>query len=222
MDKTHTATECRFCTYMQNQSGPLEIDSPWATNKNFSAFVSVGALTQGWTLVLPQHHTLNMATEYARPDFWEFTAQVAATVAKQYGPVAVFEHGTQAATSITGCGTGHAHLHIVPLSFSLSEAVAKYDSQLSWTHCKASDIERVVDGQEYLFAADRFDSERTEGLLCILKEPTSQFFRRVIAARLGLPELYDYKRFQMLDIATISYRQLKSSVSADSLTQITV
>lgn len=220
MEKASTAMECRFCTYMQNQSGPLEIDSPWASNEHFSAFVSVGALTQGWTLVLPQHHTLNMATEYTRPDFWDFAAQIASTVDKEYGPVAIFEHGTQATTSITGCGTGHAHLHIVPLSFSLCEAVVQYDPQFSWARCKASEIERVVAGQEYLFAADRFDGKATEGLLCLLKEPTSQFFRRVIAARLGLPELYDYKRFQMLDIATTSYRTLKSSVVAGQLTQV--
>lgn len=220
MDKTQTATECRFCAFMQNQSGSLEIDNPWVANEHFSAFVSVGALTQGWTLVLPQHHTLNMSAEYALPDFWEFAAQVSAAVEKQYGPVSVFEHGTQATNSITGCGTGHAHLHIVPLSFSLCEAAAQYDHQLSWVRCKASDIERFVEGQEYLFVADRFDGETTEGLLCALKEPTSQFFRRVIAAQLGLPELYDYKRFQMLDIATASYRKLKSSVVATRLAQV--
>jgi len=205
---------------MQNKSGPLEIDSPWASNENFSAFVSLGALTQGWTLVLPHHHTLNMANEYAHPDFGNFVTQVAAVVEKQYGPIAVFEHGTQAATSITGCGTGHAHLHIVPLNFSLCEAVIQYDPDFPWIRCKVCDIERAVAGQEYLFAADRFNGEFTEGLLCILKEPTSQFFRRVIATRLGLPELYDYKRFQMLDIATASYRTLKGSVSAGQLAQV--
>lgn len=104
-------------------------------------------------------------------------------------------------------------MHVVPLNFALSTEALRYDGSLTWRHCAIRDIERVTADREYLFASDHFDGANTTGIVCLLNEPKSQFFRRVIATRLGLPELYDYKKYQLLEIATESHRQLRHEAS---------
>jgi len=71
----------------------------------------------------------------------------------------------------------------------------------------------MSNGQEYLFVADHFNRDQTIGLITLLDEGTSQFFRKVIADRLGLGEFFDYRRYPMLDIAEQSAIQLRADLS---------
>jgi len=203
--------DCRFCGYFHGRQSRKDVDRPWIRAEGYAALVSIGALVKGWTLVSPILHDLNMRTHYKNPEFWSFASEVERIVREQYGPVAVFEHGAISETSATGCGTGHAHVHFVPLNFTLSLAARKFDESRTWTECLASDVERLSDGREYLFMSDSFRQERTPGYLCVLEEGTSQFFRKVIADKLGIPDLYDYKIHSMQDIADSSVKQLRAA-----------
>jgi hypothetical protein len=207
-----TNSICRFCGFLDDQGSDL-VDKPWMFGANFSALVSKGALVPGWSLLCPHTHSLSMAKSYQDHDFWEFSSKAIGVVQGRFGPVCVFEHGATHIGSATGCGTDHAHLHAVPLSFSLEAEAIRCDG-IEWRSCAARDVESEAAGREYLFVADRWEQGRTRGLIAVLEEPISQFFRRLIAQRLGLPDLYDYRRYPMLDIARDSCSQLLADVRA--------
>jgi hypothetical protein len=203
---------CRFCSYLDCQGSDL-VDKPWMSNASFAALVSKGALVPGWSLLCPRMHSLSMAKSFRVQTFWDFATKAIGVVESRFGPVCVFEHGATHAGSATGCGTDHAHLHVVPLGFSLQTQSEQYGG-VDWKPCYARDIESKVAGREYLFVADKWDHCSTRGLIAVLGEPVSQFFRRLIAQRLGLADLYDYRRYPMLDIARASSKQLFADVQA--------
>lgn len=207
--------QCRFCQLLSEKSEVSGIDIPWIVNDRYAALVSLGALVPGWSLVCPIEHRLNLSQHYRKAEFWDFASSVVRIVRHRHGEVRLFEHGAYTQDSSTGCGTGHSHLHVVPLDFSLSIEALRFDSKKQWQPCIASDIEELSGGREYLFVADQFDGMQTKGLVSLLSIGTSQFFRRVIAHRLGLAEFFDYRRYPMLEIAETSAAQLR----ADSLKQ---
>lgn len=204
-------TDCRFCGYFNSNSGD-PVNTPWLMDDTYCAMVSKGALVPGWTLICPMQHGFSLANDYRMHEFWNFSSKAEAIIRARYGDVQVFEHGTRHAGSLTGCGTDHSHLHMVPLAFSVSTEALRYDTSLKWSSCRAADIGERATEREYLFVSDRFEGDQTSGLLCLLETPVSQFFRRVVASRLGLIEFYDYRRHPMLDIARSSATKLRLDV----------
>lgn len=214
-DHDHSAPEatCRFCAILGGESVGDVFPSHWLDSQDYRAMISVGALVRGWTLVCPKEHSANLLGHYGQSAFWAFAAEAASALAKTYGPCTVFEHGCRDEQSLTGCGTGHAHLHLVPLDFSLASESLRFDAELEWQPCKATNIAERAGDHEYLFIADRFENSDASGLLCLLKAPRSQFFRRVIAQRIGLTDFFDYKKYPMLDIAQASAEELRLAVA---------
>lgn len=204
---------CRFCRFFSDKKKSTGIDVPWFSNDYYAAMVSIGALVPGWSLVCPLEHQINLSTHYQKTAFWDFVTDTVNAIRFRYGDVRLFEHGAYTQDSVTGCGTGHAHLHVVPLEFSLMKEALHYDSERKWRPCSVFDIQNLTNGQEYLFVADQFNGEQTTGFIALLDNGTSQFFRRVIAKRLGLDEFFDYRRYPMLDIAEQSAIQLRADLS---------
>ncbi|HBO1815939.1 hypothetical protein N5I19_04540 [Pseudomonas chengduensis] len=205
--KEEIKPDCRFCGYM-SQSSNSPIDTPWMSSSKHSAFVSVGALIEGWSLIVPKKHIINLSSEYKSSEFWNFAAETISAVQESYGRVTIFEHGAFKAESLTGCGTGHAHLHVVPLNFSLIEAAKEFNPDMKWEECCADEITEKSQGQEYLFVSEKPQRNSTNGYICRLKHETSQFFRRVIAQKIGKPNEFDYKKFKMTEIANSSVETL--------------
>lgn len=209
--KNEIKVECRFCDYM-SQSSNTPVDTPWMSSSKHSAFVSIGALIEGWSLIVPQIHTTNLSAEYKSPEFWSFTAEAVSAVQENYGKISIFEHGAFKSDSQTSCGTGHAHLHIVPLKFSLLEAAQEFDQDMQWEKCRADEIAAISQSREYLFVSDNFQQNATEGHICILSQETSQFFRKVIARKIGKPDEFDYKKFKMIETSNRSVETLSSHI----------
>lgn len=205
-----SSVSCRFCELISSKQMQAAVDVPWLADQEYMALVSIGSLVPGWSLVCPTNHGLNLSERYRDARFWAFSTQVVNVVRGTYGDVRVFEHGTVAHDSATSCGTAHAHLHVVPLQFSLAIESMRFDLERHWQPCFASEIGDVTAGREYLFVADQFSRERTAGLLSILGQQTSQFFRRVIAARLGMSQWFDYRRYPMQEIADASVSRLRA------------
>jgi ATP adenylyltransferase len=203
---------CRFCDHFDHGSVEL-VDLPWIQDDDYCAIVSKGALVPGWSLICPLRHDFSLANDYLTEKFWDFARKVEALLRARYGEVRVFEHGAGYAGSPTGCGTDHAHLHLVPLPFSIATEALRYDSALTWLPCRAADVLERILGREYLFVSDRFDGDQTSGLLCVLEAPVSQYFRRVVASRLGLKAFYDYRQHPMLEIANRTASDLRADVA---------
>jgi ATP adenylyltransferase len=192
------------------------IDQPWLTGSKYMALVSVGALVPGWSLISPIAHARNMSSSFDDPEFWLFALKAENILRNRYGKICVFEHGAQFSGSQTGCGTDHAHLHMVPLEFSLSQEAIRFDPALVWKRCPISEVAILASEREYLFVADDFRGKESIGLLCILDTPVSQYFRKVIATRNGMSDFYNYRHFPMLEIAVSSAAQLHADVTAAS------
>lgn len=207
---------CRFCSVLTRAGN--DYDSPWLAEDSYKAIVSVGALVPGWTLVCPVDHSLNLLGHYRRSGFWDFASTAANVVQRRYGSCAFFEHGANQDGSLTGCGVGHAHGHIVPLAFSLEDEVHRTAPELNWKRCRATDIATIANGKEYLFVASVYGGPETLGSLCVLESPISQFVRRVIACRLGVGDLYDYNKYPMLEIVRATARELRED--ADALVRV--
>lgn len=203
---------CRFCSYFEDRSDD-PVNQPWLEGDEFAALASRGALVSGWSLVCPRAHSLNLADLYAADAFSDFVSAAVSAVERRFGPARVFEHGATYAGSLTGCGTDHAHLHVVPLSFSLVDEARRYGTRHQWIRCSARDVAQLSNGREYLFAADSWDGAATKGVLAIVSEPVSQFFRRAIADRLALAEFFDYRKYPMGDVALSTQRALSDDVN---------
>jgi len=203
---------CRFCRFFSDNTKKNGINVPWLANDHYAALVSVGALVPGWSLVCPIEHQLNLSQQYRKGEFWRFVTTVTDAICQQYGEVRLFEHGAFSQDSTTGCGTGHAHLHIVPLEFSLIAETLLCDPNILWQSCFASEILDISNGREYLFMADNYNADMSKGLVTILDSGISQFFRRVIANRLGLSEFFDYQHYPMLEMAEASAEELRNNL----------
>lgn len=212
------SVECRFCGFLSgNKQMPKAsiVDSPWFADSEYAAFVSIGALVPGWTLIVPKVHGINLTRDYQGAAFWRFVGQVSSVLTVKYGRFSVFEHGAYSATSATSCGTAHAHLHIVPLSFSLLDEAKLFAPEMEWEECLAAEVADISNGREYLFVADEFDGAKTRGYISFLQSEVSQFFRRVIAKKIGKPAEYDYKTNAHLEVSQKSYEELRECVALD-------
>jgi ATP adenylyltransferase len=207
-------SSCRLCEILHGDSSADSFDSMWLADTDHKALISVGAMVPGWTLVCPTQHQVNLVDCYDNPTFARFTSSVLSFLERRHGKCAVFEHGAHREDSLTGCGVGHAHLHLVPVGFPLSVEALRFAPELNWRPCVASDIREVADGQEYLYVSDEYRGADTQGLLCILRSPVSQFFRKVIGHRIGLGEFFDYKKYPMLELGLASAQQLRGDVRA--------
>jgi len=207
---------CRFCQIARGHYTYPNVDEPLMYSDNYLAIASIGALTEGWSLVVPITHTLSLKSYYEESHFAEFTSKVLDPLVSYYGPIVAFEHGARYEGSVTACGTNHAHLHLVPLCESLEAKVLTYG--LNWKKCKSSEISAAVGEKEYLFCVDLKHSQEWNdplGLLHIVEEPISQFFRRVIADTLRDVGNFDYKQNPRVETSEKTKQRLEPLAVSD-------
>lgn len=201
--------KCRFCDIASGKYQYIGIDEPFLCNDYFMAIVSIGAMVDGWTLIVPREHHLSMRDLYDNSSFKTFLDKVLPYLYRKYGSLVAFEHGANKEGSITACGTDHAHLHLVPLGETLLPDIRT--SGLNWRICNSSEIVFQSEKNEYLFYCELNMNEtwgKSNGYLHVLEYPISQYFRHLIAKRKGVPELSDYRRFPQLDIARQTQKEL--------------
>ena len=200
---------CRFCGIVKGHYAHAAIDMPYADNDEFIAVASIGALVEGWSLIIPKLHKLSMKSFYGSNALKGILTSVVPRIHNTYGSMIAFEHGSNHQGSITSCGTDHAHLHLVPWKQSLIESLK--GSDLEWSLVRASEIERQVSNKEYLFYTEILGQNNLSdpiGYLHILDKPISQFFRHLIADHCGRADESNYKEFPLLDVAKYTRERL--------------
>lgn len=186
--------ECRFCALAHGHPIQPFYDSPVLKSPGYRVLPSLGSIVPGWTLIIPRQHHLNMSTHYDDPEFTQVRLRVATVLKERLRmPVRVFEHGATQVHSSTGCGVDHAHVHVVPLKESLLRTVGDMAPDLTWVRVAMTDVMRYAGDAEYLWYADDATQQEPQGMLAVLPAPRSQFFRRAIAANLGMPARFDYR-----------------------------
>ncbi|MCZ2901188.1 HIT family protein [Burkholderia thailandensis] len=198
---------CRFCRIAAG-GARLSHDRVLMESDDYFAIASIGGFIEGWTLVCTKRHTLNFSDDYRRQTFKEFASEVADTVSSAYGSIVVFEHGVRSHGSLTGCGTDHAHLHLVPFRDSLVDLVRDYDRARTWSHGPAKDVEQLADGREYLLMADSLAELDTAAYASLVERPESQFFRKALASRFGIDGSSDYRLFPFAERTELTARRV--------------
>jgi hypothetical protein len=102
---------------------------------------------------------------------------------------------------------------VVPFEFDLASMALKADSSLDWMQVQTSDIHWIADGREYLFVSTHGAETVESGLIALLSEPRSQFFRRVLANATGYQGMFDYKMYPFEDLSTATNRRLKDALA---------
>jgi ATP adenylyltransferase len=190
---------CCLCSNLAHAAARQLWDNPVFESQSFVAIPSLGALIEGWLLLVPKDHFISLG---ALPDqlvteMEDMKAKVSAYVGSEYGKVCVFEHGPASASREVGCSVDHAHLHIVPLGFDIATAARPFMphdavwSRASWSKCQ----EAYRAGKDYLY----FEQPLGSGWISTHRNFGSQIFRKAIAAQIGRPDEFNWREHLQLD-----------------------
>lgn len=187
---------CKFCTLASVNRAVPPRDRWIAESENFVAFASVGALVDGWVLIVPRTHVLSLsaiAREW-QSELDDLAERLSTLLQNEYGTsVARFEHGSSEPMQSVGCGVDHAHLHLVALGFDVIEETAMQHPHLKvLDHCGGIPaVASIAKGRSYIFMRN---GEGREALI-LNAESESQLLRRVIAARVGAAERWNWREY---------------------------
>ena len=193
---------CCLCSSLTSDRSRRSWDEPLFESANFVALASLGAMVEGWMLIVPRDHFLSMGAlpiELAN-EVMEFRARVENHSARKYGTLRAFEHGPSRAKRQVGCGVDHAHLHLVPIDFDLISAAQPYlPSGLEWSNADLGACRAAHEHErDYLY----IEQPLGEGRIAVHDELGSQIFRKAIADQLGIPEQFNWRDFpQFANIA---------------------
>jgi ATP adenylyltransferase len=173
-------------------------DTPIFESRNFVAIPTVGALVEGWLLIIPRTPILSFA-QLSTPLFSElesFLKDAVLEIQSVYGSVSVFEHGPSCAASVVGCGVVYAHLHLVPVDCDLLAGAKKIAPQILWR--RAATIKDICQYAKidsgYWFVQQTYGIDECYIGTCPHEKLVSQLFRKVIANHIGRPHDFDWKQ----------------------------
>jgi ATP adenylyltransferase len=205
---------CRLCLNSVNTEA---YNLPLFENNNFSVLPSMGALVEGWLLLLPKKHFICVGAlpESLALEFQQLKDVAAAFIQDVYGGVSVFEHGPHRHNRKVGCGVDHAHLHILPSRFDLLSAVSPFVPESTrWLvgglpECRAA----YSESKDYLYLEQQIGN----GSIAVHDSFGSQLFRRGIAHELGVPNEYNWREFPNLKNVERTIRRAQQWSSHNSI-----
>lgn len=192
-ESPHGSGTCRLCTGIASDRPHDPWNQPLLESQHFVAIPSLGALVEGWLLIVPKEHVLSVATlsDTRVEEMAALKQDVCDMVGREYGSVCVFEHGPASACRQTGCGVDHAHVHVVPLDVDLREVAERF-----LPHGVAFQAGTIQDcrsaaarGADYLY----LEQPTGAGLVAVHDHFGSQVFRKAIAEVCGTPEAYNWR-----------------------------
>jgi ATP adenylyltransferase len=188
----NTRVSCPFCPSLLTQARSVPWNTVLAENEHFLTMPSKGALVPGWVLVVAKRHTLcsgSLGADELR-NLGTAIDEARFIVSRSFGHATIFEHGPFRSGTALGCGIDHMHFHVVPLSFSLVEAVNHRVPGMQWQRItgisQLSEVHRA--GVGYCVV------QEPAGPLVLCRPPDDirQLLRQAIATHLGVPDSFDY------------------------------
>lgn len=208
----HAKNLCKFCELVKAAGTDCAYNTRIFETKNFLVCPSLGSLVPGWVLIIPKKHFLNSSeipTQYLE-EFYSLYNRTIECVTHAFAKPTIFEHGPVMDNSLTGCGVDHAHIHVVPLNFSLSEAIAKHCvAKLTWRNATIFNKSAFIDYSKSSYFL--YKEPNNEALLTNINTEISQYFRQIIAKELGIPNHYDYSHHPFFENIAITLDLLKTS-----------
>lgn len=185
---------CNLCAELTAKNGRKPWNECLLETDHFVVLPSLGALVEGWLLIVPKEHYICMG---ALPTAWRQEAdclaeQVRNLLRERYDlPILSFEHGPSVVQHGTGCGVDHAHLHVVPLDCDIVQFIEPFVlPALDWIPAAWDERSRAYQtGQDYLY----FKQEGSAGHLAVSADFGSQVFRKAIASYLGVLNEFNWR-----------------------------
>ena len=201
---------CRLCLQHEARRSTQPWNQPLFESPNFDVLPSLGALVEGWLLIIPRDHYLSSGAipGSLTSELSQVKSIVAELVSSTFGPATVFEHGPSGSQHLTGCGIDHAHLHVVPLEFDLRIASEPLlPSGVSFKPggvdaCRAA-VEAALD---YLY----LELPGRNGLIATSTDFGSQLFRHAIARQLGIADEYKWRDYPQMPKVARTIERLTS------------
>lgn len=204
---------CKFCgcgkniipVYYQNK----KVNSLVHESQNFYVIVSIGAVVEGHLLIIPKSHYWSMGElpDELITELSEITFYIENMLKSEYKKnVICFEHGTGNKESVSAASVVHAHLHILPISESITDSV-KHEGHRLIPINGFKDLSKYADaGESYLFFRD-IDNK----MYCV--EGTglpSQYFRRIVCETFNM-ENWDWHHSYNIDNVYHTVQRLNRS-----------
>lgn len=191
-------------------------DTPIFESHSFVALPTVGALVEGWLLVVPKFSYLSFARVSSQlyPELVAFLDEIIPIIESHFGPVSVFEHGPGECKSKIGCGVDYAHLHLVPAPCDLLAGAKRIAPNITWEKITCiDDVRHNANRQDgYWFVQQPYGHGSCQIGNCAYGLPHSQLFRKVIADYLGFPDKFDWKQNAQESIITSTVLALKKQM----------
>jgi ATP adenylyltransferase len=192
--------DCKLCAEMGLKAGREPWNEPLIETENFVVIPSLGALVEGWVLVVPKQHQISMGALpiELRTEAEEVECRTRAVLGWRYEkPIVGFEHGPSAEQHGTGCGVDHAHLHLLPLDCDLLTYVRPFVStSIDWKACNWEDLAQAhTAGLDYLYV-------RQEGrtpLMAVCRDFGSQVFRKAVASFLSMDSHFSWREYPQIE-----------------------
>jgi hypothetical protein len=156
---------------------------------------TLGSILPYWLLIIPRAASVNFVRWRSEIDIepYQLVAELLAKRNIDSKRAIWFEHGPVSRGSAVACGVDHAHIHVVidaPFSFDAFISASKNESHLTWRETASNTAySSIVETSSYLFASSMDRAVVTKDVESV----GSQFFRRVIAGLIGLPEAWNYR-----------------------------
>ncbi|CBE67510.1 protein of unknown function [Candidatus Methylomirabilis oxygeniifera] len=202
---------CKLCSELESRTSAW--NQPLFESPNFVALPSLGALIEGWILLVPKRHFISFGAVPGSmlAEMNEFKGFLCSVLGQRYGTATAFEHGPIAAGRTVGCGVDHAHLHLVPLLFDLlAEVSPLLPSGVRWANAGIEECQDAYGrGQDYLYLEQPICS----GWIATHDQFGSQLFRRAIATRIGVRDQYNWREYEQLPTVMATMQMVRALVS---------
>jgi diadenosine tetraphosphate (Ap4A) HIT family hydrolase len=191
-------TSCGLCQDFSHEGLRQAWNEPLIESPNFVVLPSLGALIEGWLLLVPKKHFICMGAlpRTLAVELQAMKTCLCSALRQTHEHVCVFEHGPSKANLNIGCGVDHAHLHFLPAAFDLATAVAPFlPADTLWSQAQIEECqEAFYRGNDYLYleqpiGAGRIATHRAFG---------SQLFRRAIASQIGATNQFNWREYPQL------------------------
>ncbi|MBC8491030.1 MAG: hypothetical protein H8D42_00535 [Candidatus Marinimicrobia bacterium] len=210
-------TNCKICHTLTppSHSQQIEIyDTVLLESQNFVVVPTVGALVEGWLLLLPKEHFLCIGalSNDLIIEFNEMTKLVSEIVESCYGSVTIFEHGPSKCKEPVGCGVDHAHLHFVPIEADLIMTLSRIcHKKLYWNRIDDMfDLKFYYENaQSYLF----IKQSDNDAYATTHQNLGSQLFRKAIAETIGFPERFNWRQYPEIENVTKTVNKIREYIA---------
>lgn len=201
---------CPFCKELEtgkikiNETQELLLDRIIYSSENLAVFPSFGPIVEGHLLIVPKQHHISIAQmPQLHSELSKVQEKIRETLTKNYCEPIFFEHGPISRYEKAGCCIEHAHLHAVPTSSSILEEITR-----NFDYQEIKGFSKLPTQTAYLF----LEEKEKRYVFPIREVLPSQYLRQVLAAKLGVPERWNWRDSFGLEEVKKTIKKLQNQI----------